>query len=36
MLTKPEVATLLRAAEATSLYLHLPILVGVTTGTRPS
>ena len=32
ILTKPEVATLLRAAEATSLYL--PILVGVTTGIR--
>jgi integrase len=32
ILTKPEVATLLRAAENASL--HLPILVGVTTGIR--
>src|SRR5262245_36638074 len=32
ILTKPEVATLLRAAEQT--WLHLPVLVGVTTGMR--
>jgi integrase len=32
ILTKPEVATLLRAAEPT--WLYLPVLVGVTTGMR--
>jgi integrase len=32
ILTKPEIATLLRAAEGTPLYL--PVLVGVTTGMR--
>ena len=32
ILTKPEVATLLRAAEQT--WLYLPVLVGVTTGIR--
>jgi integrase len=32
IITKPEIATLLRAAEAT--WLYLPVLVGITTGLR--
>jgi integrase len=32
ILTKPEIATLLRAAEGT--WLYLPVLVGITTGMR--
>jgi len=32
ILPKPEIATLLNAAEGTSL--HLPVLVGITTGMR--